>query len=342
MAKAKKKKAVKKAKRGSSRRRGLWVLFGLILVVFAAVVAAILSKPTPERPIPATVVGRLGKGQGAGEGQLNSPRGIAIDSSGHIYVADLGNSRISVFNPDGSPDFSFGKKGDEPPKSKAGEFNEPSGVAVAPDGTIYVADAWNGRIQSFDSKGKPLTEFGGARYSFYSPRNVATDAQGNIYVADTGNSMVKVYNPAGKELKVIGGKGKSGGEFNEVFGIAINAKGEIFVADPGNQRIHKFSALPGCDFIKDCKVAGWQTGAPFWPHLACDSAGNIYAVDSQNHKIWVYDSDLNYRGTIAGPNNELFSSPLGIAFDPTGDLYVGDVAGNVILKLSSFSVPAGR
>jgi tripartite motif-containing protein 71 len=341
MAKAKKKK--KKASRSnSSRRRGLWVLFSLMALVGAFVLAAILLKPTPERPIQASIVGRIGKGAGEGPGQMSSPRGIAVDAQGRIYAADLGNSRISVFNADGTPAFSFGKKGEEPPKSKLGDFNEPSGVAVGPDGTIYVADAWNGRVETFDPKGKPLTEFGGARYSFYSPRNVAVDSQGNFYVADTGNSQVKVYNAGGKELKVLGGHGKGGGHFNEVFGIAINSKGEIFVADPGNQRIHKFSALPAGDFIKDRKVPGWQQGTPFWPHLACDAMGNIYAVDSHSRKIWVYDSDLNYKGTLGGPGNDIFGSPLGVAFNSQGELFVSEVSANVILKLSPFTVPAGK
>jgi DNA-binding beta-propeller fold protein YncE len=340
MAKAKKRK--KASKKGGSRRRGILLLFGLLAVMAALALSAILFKAAPEVPIAAQLSGKFGKGSGDGPGQLNSPRGIAVDGQGRLYVTDLGNSRISVFNPDGTPAFSFGKKGEEPPKSKAGEFNEPSGVAVAPDGTVYVADAWNGRIQAFDPKGKPKAEFGGARFSFYSPRNVAVDQQGNFYVADTGNSMVKVYNPGGKELKVLGGKGKGGGHFNEVFGIAINAKGEVFVADPGNQRIHKFSALPAGDFIKDRKVPGWQLGAPFWPQLACDLQGNVYAVDSHNRKVWVYDSELNYKGTIGGPGNDLFASPLGLAFGPKGELFVGEVAGNQVLRLTGFSVPMGK
>ncbi len=337
---AKKRSSKKSKKRGGRRRRGIFVLFALLLIVAGAVIAAMMFKPTPEKPIQAMLSGRLGKGQGAGPGQLSSPRGIAVDSKGRVFATDLGNDRIVVFKADGSPDFTLGKKGSEPPKSKAGEFTEPSGVAVAPDGTIYVADAWNGRIQAFDSKGKHKADFGGARYSFYSPRNVATDMQGNFYVADTGNSVVKAYNPGGKELKQIGGRGKGGGRFNEVFGIAVNSKGEVFAADPGNRRIHKFSALPAGEFLKDRKVPGWQTGSPFWPHLACDSADNVYAVDSHNKKIWVYDSDLNYLGTLGGPGNEIASSPLGIAFAPDGSLFVGEVGGNQILKIGGFTVPA--
>jgi tripartite motif-containing protein 71 len=343
MVKLKRSRAKKRSKRSrGSRRRGLLVLFSLAAILVAVGVGMFLVQPAPERLIQASVAQKIGRGTGSGPSQLSSPRGIAADKDGRVYVTDLGNDRISVFNADGSQAFSFGRKGAQPPKSRLGEFNEPSGVAVGTDGTIFVADAWTGRIQTFDSRGKPKAEFGGARFWFYSPRNVAVDAQGNFYVADTGNSVIKAYNSAGKELKQIGGKGKGGGHFNEVFGVAINSKGEIFAADPGNKRIHKFAALPSGAFIKDVKVPGWQAGTPFWPHLACDASGNVYAVDSHNQKVWVYDSNLNYLGTLGGPGNQIFASPLGIAISPKGDLYVGEVSGNIVLRLNAFSVPAAK
>lgn len=335
-------KSKKSSKKGGRGKRLLMMAAVLLLVVGGAATLVMKNRQAAEVPVAASVAQSVGQ-RGAVPGGLDSPRGLAIAPSGDLYVTDLSNARIAVFGADGQFKFNFGKIGPEPGKGKAGEFNEPSGVAVGPDGTVFVADAWNGRVQKFDAKGKYLGEYGGARYSFYSPRNVGTDKLGNLYVADTGNSMVKVISPDGKIFKQLGGRGTSGGQFNEVFGVAVNSKGEVFVADPGNKKIHKFSALPAGEFVKDKKVAGWQTAAPFWPHVAVDRQDYVYVVDSGNRKIWVYDSELNYRGTLGGADGqELFASPLGLAFAPTGELWVSDVANNKLIKLSPFDIPAGK
>jgi sugar lactone lactonase YvrE len=318
------------------------MLLLLLLLIGGGAALFILKGSKPEVPISGSVALSVGV-RGAGPGGLDSPRGIAVGPKGDVYVADLANARIAVFGADGAFKRNIGKLGPEPGKAKPGEFNEPSGVAVDGQGDVYVADAWNGRVQKLSPDGKPLSEYGGGRYSFYSPRNVSVDKAGNLYVADTGNSAVKVISPDGKLAKILGGRGSGGGQFNEVFGVAINSRGEVFVADPGNKKLHKFSALPAGDFVKAVKVPGWQSSAPFWPHVACDAQDFVYAVDPGNRKIWVYDSDLNYRGTLGGPQaGELFASPLGLAFGPDNALWVSDVANNKVLKLAPFSVPAAQ
>jgi len=335
-------KSKRSNKKGGRGKRVLMLVSVLALLAGGAAFLVLKNRAQAEVQVQASVAQSVGM-RGAAPGGLDSPRGLAVAPNGDIYVTDLSNARIAVFGADGAFKFNFGKVGPEPGKGKPGEFNEPSGVAVGPDGTVFVADAWNGRIQKFDPKGKVLGEYGGARYSFYSPRNVTADRNGNIYVADTGNSAVKVISPDGKIAKVLGGRGTGGGQFNEVFGVAVNSKGEVFVADPGNKKIHKFSAMPAGEFIKDKKVAGWQTSSPFWPHVAVDKMDNVYAVDSGNRKIWVYDSELKYLGTLGGDaGQELFASPLGIGFSPAGDLWVSDVANNKLLKISPFQIPTGK
>jgi sugar lactone lactonase YvrE len=335
-----KKTSKKKPSRRPSRGRRVLMLGALLLLLGAGAAAVLMLKgPQPEAPVAASVAQTAGS-KGAGNGNLDSPRGLAVAPNGDVYVADLSNGRIAVFGPEGAFKRNIGKLGPEPGKGKPGEFNEPSGVAVGPDGTVYVADAWNGRIQKLGPDGKPLGEYGGARYSFYSPRNVAVDRNSNVYVADTGNSRVRVIDPNGKVVKDLGGKGSGGGQFNEVFGVAVNSRGEVFAADPGNKKLHKFSALPGGDFVKDVKVPGWQTASPFWPHVAVDAQDNVYAVDPGNRKIWVYDSELKYRGTLGGPAGELFASPLGLGFGPDGQLWVSDQANSRLLKLAPFDLPA--
>lgn len=341
VAKRKRKKArtAPRSRKDRGRRLAVAMLFAFVLVC-AGVGLYLVNRAPAEIHVPAVLAQTVGAA-GSAPGALNSPRGLAVAPDGDLVVADLGNSRIEVFKADGTYESSFGVRGPQGGSAKPGEFNEPSGVAVGPDGTVYVADAWNGRVQKFDPKGKPLGEYGGARYSFYSPRNVATDRAGNLYVADTGNSSVKIIDPSGKLIKTLGGMGGGdGGVSREVFGVAVDSKGEIFVADHGNHRIHKFSALPAAEWIKDRKVPGWVASDPFWPELAVDRQDLLYAGDSGNGKIWVFDSDLNYRASLGGaPGPSPLSAPVGLAFTSEGNLWVADMGANRLFKLGPFTVP---
>lgn len=335
--KTKAKTKPRRARKSSRARRVLMLLGVLGVLALGSAALVYFNRPPVEVPVQDSLALTVG-GKGAANGQLNSPRGLAVAPDGDVYVADLANSRISVFGPDGAFKRTFGHLGAQPGKGKPGEFNEPSGVAVGPDGTVYVADAWNGRIQKFDPKGRYLGEYGGAKYSFYSPRNVAVDRNNNVYVADTGNSMVKVIDPTGKVIRTLGGRGSGGGQFNEVFGVAVDSRGEVFAADPGNKRIEKFG--PGGNFVKACKVPGWQTASPFWPMLAVDSQDRVWAVDGGNHKLWVFDSNLTYVASLGGGQGpDFFSAPLGVAFAPDGSLWVGDVASDKLFKLHPPVVP---
>ncbi len=99
---------------------------------------------------------------GSGEGQLMAPRGVSIGPDGTIYVVDWGNHRIQAFDTDGQFVRGWGSycdletgsgcvdpDGSGPDPLGAGQFREPWGIAVADDGTVYVADTWNHRVQAF-------------------------------------------------------------------------------------------------------------------------------------------------------------------------------------------------
>ena len=122
------------------------------------------------------------------------PKGIAINSSGNIYVTDTGNNRILKFDSNGNPAAPsfWGRSG-----SRSGEFNKPWFLTVGADDRIYVADYNNYRIQKFDSNGTYITKWGGrgeADGQFKEPMGVAVDASGNVYVADRGNARIQKFN----------------------------------------------------------------------------------------------------------------------------------------------------
>jgi DNA-binding beta-propeller fold protein YncE len=287
-----------------------------------------LRQGPPEKDLPAQVLGSF-EVANSDIGPLSSPRGLAVDGEGSLYVADLGNNRVVKFSRDGQVANAWGKKG-----GAAGEFNEPSGVAVDNQGNLFVADAWNGRIQKFSSKCEYLGEISAKAGNFYSPRNIALDSQGLLYVADTGNSCVKKFDSEANLLKRWGEYGNGHDRFRETFGIFVDKDRQVYVGDAGNQRIKIFTA--DGKYLREIRVKGWQEGVG-WPMMAVDSRGTVYAVDGQHHKIWIYDAAGKYLGTWANAvGKEIFASPLGIAVDGSGAVYISNMNRGQILKLAPF------
>jgi uncharacterized protein (TIGR03663 family) len=148
-------------------------------------------------------------------GQLQSPRGIKIGPDGSVYVADAGNHRVQEFTADGQFVASWGRLSTLETESGTPQgFLEPWDVAVAPDGSLYVADTWNHRIQHLSAEGSLLAFWGlFGQYgvesaigqgAFYGPRGIAVGSDGNVYVADTGNKRIQVFTPDGQFIRQWG------------------------------------------------------------------------------------------------------------------------------------------
>uniref|UniRef100_A0A1X7UZ95 Uncharacterized protein n=1 Tax=Amphimedon queenslandica TaxID=400682 RepID=A0A1X7UZ95_AMPQE len=131
--------------------------------------------------------------RGSANGQLQSPRGIAIDSQGLVYVVDSYNDRIQKFSPDGKFVGQFGTEGSGP-----GQLNWPTGIAIdaAVTGLVYVSERGNHRISVFTSDGAFVRKFGSEGRSidqFYNPYGLAFDNDGLLHVCDSNNSRLVVY-----------------------------------------------------------------------------------------------------------------------------------------------------
>ncbi|MGD0566553.1 MAG: NHL repeat-containing protein [Candidatus Goldiibacteriota bacterium] len=337
----KKSKTKSKAKKGSKMKKNRGSLGVLIVTVAIIALVIIISKVKSGPAVKFLKSEKTAEWTSTADkkGQVNSPRGIAFSPDGaYLYVSMLNNNSVSKFKLPANPAdnwtlaASWGAKG-----SKPGEFNEPSGVSTDKDGKVYVADAWNGRIQKFDANGKYETEIGGVKAGFYSPRNVMVNKYNIVYVADTGTSRIHRFDVEGNRVgNPAGGTGKSLGKFMEVFGLASDSKGRVYVSDEGNRRIEVFSS----DLVPQAqiKVKAWDTNIPLWPMLAVDSADRLYAVSSGTQEIIVFDTkdkNFKYIGTIKNDMRDkpLFSNPLGIAIDAQDNLYVTDIAGNKVLKI---------
>jgi tripartite motif-containing protein 71 len=176
---------------------------------------------------------------GSADGQFNNPNGVATDSSGNVYVADVGNDRIQKFSSSGAFLTKWGSHG-----TGNGQFDMPQDVAVDSVGDVYVPDMVNNRIQRFSSTGAFLGKWGTAGAGagqFNQPFAVTTDSQRNVYVVDYVNARVEVFRPSGAFIGTWGSAGSGQGQFNGPWSIALGVAGTIYVADAGNNRVQMFA-----------------------------------------------------------------------------------------------------
>jgi DNA-binding beta-propeller fold protein YncE len=298
--------------------------------------------------------------QGSGDGEFQSPRGIAIGPDGSIYIADAGNHRIQKFTADGEFLDTWGGH------SLAGEelgpargFNEPWDIAVAPEAAtgseqgsiVYVADTWNHRIQRLGDRGNPITawgvfgEFGPddgktGQGAFYGPRGVAirppaltaSEEDQLVYVTDTGNKRVQVFGSSGDFAFQWGGGGAVEGYLDEPVGIAFGPEGAVYIADTWNRRVQVFDSEGG--FLRQWPIRGWDAGLPEEkPYLAVDGQSYVYVTDPGYYRVLIFDSQGNYVASFGqyGHDNQSFALPQGIAVAGDGTIYVTDAHAHRVL-----------
>ncbi len=293
---------------------------------------------------PADIV--FGGGQNLG---LNHPLDISVDDANNrVYVAEEFNNRIDVFDKSGN--FLSTIQGGQ--GNFTDSFNRPNGVAVAPNGDIYVADTWNYEVRSFTPQGNLINTWGEAGQfgadaqteptdGFWGPRDVAVDGNGNVYVADTGNKRVRVYDANGNFIRDIGSAGSALGNLDEPSGLAIDQTSNLlYVADTWNRRISVFDLNGVPQFTFD--VRGWYEDLGNRPYVAIDQTRHlVYVTDPDAGRVLVYDPQGNCVGSFGQPSdtptdNTQFNTIGGIATDADGNVYVVDAAAGRILKFAPF------
>jgi len=265
-------------------------------------------------------------GNGTGNGQLSIPYGVAVDSSGNVYVADNNLSKVQEFNSTGTFIKLLGSEG-----TGNGQFQMPAGMAIDSSGNIYVAEESNQRIQIFSSTGAYKTQWEGTQGIV----GIAVNSNG-VYFSDPGYEVMVELNSSGGAVTEWPGSalnpGSGNGQFNAPVGVALDSNGNVYVADSGNNRIQVFNSTG--TYITQWGSAGSGNGQFNAPvGIAVDNSGNVYVTDSGNCRVQEFNNTGAYLAQwgSAGKGNGQFGAAnggnygmFGIACNNSGYVYVAD------------------
>jgi sugar lactone lactonase YvrE len=305
-----------------------------------AATMAVTSKERATFNVIVSTIAGVGVG-GNDEGtsaKFNEPCGVAVHSSGNIYIADYNNHKIRKVSPDGVVSTLAGKgtPGSTDEIGPLASFNIPYGIFVTETTEIvYVADYGNNRIRRVTSSGAVETIAGGSEgyadgpgnvAQFRRPAGVVVDLSGKVFVADLLNNRIRIITPNGQSWSVSTLTTQPVMSLNAPTGIAIDAIGNLFIADQVNNRICKITPTGTVTYLGEGNSRlNHPTG------VVIDSSGNAIVADMFNHRIVsISPSDVI---TIVSTG---FNGPTGIDIDAFGNVFVADRHNHRIRKISFF------
>jgi uncharacterized protein (TIGR03437 family) len=281
---------------------------------------------------------------------LVQPRNVVVDKDGNLYVSDFGSHAVYKIDPAGrltrvAGTGVAGSIGDTAVvDAAAAPLNAPAGLAIGPEGALYVADSGNHRIRKILNGRMSTVPAAGA---LWTPAGLAFDGGGTLYVADKSAGLLRVASGAAVQL----------GNFHSPRDVAFDAAGNLYVAD--SQPAGRYSAgrvwrmAPGSAFAAFAGDGTYRAPGDGGPALrahfespaglALDAAGNLYIADRYNHRVRKLSGEVvtTVAGTgeaaVAGRGLAIYmpiEEPTAVAGDGAGGLRIAEAGSGRILELT--------
>ncbi len=255
---------------------------------------------------------------GTGAGEISSPGGMALDSSGNLWITDEESDRIEEFNREGGLVREFGSPG-----IGAGDLLSPGGLTVDHQGDVWVADCGNTRIEEFGPEGEylhqfPVTGTTGGLSASSVPSGVVVGAGGNLWVSDKGAGKVDLFTPSGELIKSVGAE-----SLQEPGAITTGPEGTMWVTDSALDEVFEFdgSGTQVTEFGSEGEGEG-QFRDP--NAIAVDGDDHVWVADTGNGRVEEFEEsgrflhEFGSEGEVAGR----FSHPAAVASDGEDHVWV--------------------